>query len=155
MVNSRARARAAAAGDGAGAPWQKMEDTFGNQKIQYTIGSLNSSFNRPRGGAEKADTDNLEFNEEEGPYIAIKIQVGLGTTQAYIYSTSKNDKGVEFFSPRTYISINIDPLGDWKCTLLPPTGSSDSQNSTDPQATHTMTRNEKWAAVAKGRRFCR
>jgi len=137
-----------------GAPWQKMEDTFGNQKIQYTIGSLNSSFNRPRGGAEKAVLKNLEFDEELGPYIEIKIHVGLGTTQAYIYSTSTVG-GVAFFSPRTYISINIDPLGDWKCTLLPPTGPSDSQNSTDPQATHTMTRKEEWAAIVKGRRFCR
>ena len=76
------------------------------------------------------------------------IMIGIGVSIINVHSQ------VPFKSKKSYVSVDIDPAGDWRCNLLAPSGPDDSQTGTLSKNTNKQTTSQKWSAMVKGRRFC-
>jgi len=140
-----------------GKTWQKIDPTIGNEQIRYTLESPNMGFNIRRYHDNPIVLTDLTVENDDDIYIQKNIQVGIGTFDAYIFSqgTDGNNQN-NFFSPKNHISITIDPLGNWRCNLLPPSGEIDTQTSYEPLASREgrLTQNKKFASDIRNRRIC-
>ena len=81
------------------------------------------------------------------PGIAsIIIAVGIGITTVQIYSVDP------FISDKTTVSVDIDPLGDWRCHLFPPTGSKSTQTGLKYSSTYNLTAAQRFARKSRTRK---
>lgn len=133
---------------------QELYKDLSNNFINYSVGSttldrFNKSFGGLADGVPVLALDQLKnITENSNGRAYITVGVAIGITIIHVHSQSP------FKSEKSYASIDIDPAGDWRCSLLPPSGPPDSQSGPLSKNTNKMTTSQKWSALVKGRKFC-
>ena len=94
--------------------------------------------------------DNEIVNITEDPNnpgtASIIIVVGIGITTVQVYSVDP------FISENTTVSVDIDPLGDWRCHLFPPTGSAETQTGLKYSSTYNLTAAQRFSRKSRLRK---
>jgi hypothetical protein len=130
---------------------QELYRDLSNNYIKYNVKGLTNGFNISLGLSEKMPMVNDEIvNIIEDPVTpgiaSINIVVGIGITTVQIYSVDP------FISDKTTVSVDIDPLGDWRCHLFPPKGPPETQTGLKYSSTYNLTAAQRFSRKSKTRK---